>query len=103
MCVFPWQAIPPRGKNDNPLRAKMKKINQLLAEAIPTIPKAEYFDPKIEFIQADGSLDRSDFCDFLHFTSKGYRKYCKPLADRLSQLLVVEDWCQQSSYVNQIW
>lgn len=91
LLFLSWQAIPPRGKNENPLRAKIKEINERLAETIPTVSSAEFFDPKAEFIQADGTIDRSDLCDFLHFTSQGYRKYCQPLADRLRELIVVED------------
>lgn len=84
-------AIPPRGKNDNPLRAKLSKINELVKDKISAIPDAEFFDPKAELIQPDGTIDRSDLGDFLHLTPQGYRKYCKPLADKLDELIVVED------------
>ncbi len=92
VIFFVSQAIPPRGKEPNPLRDKNAAVNKILAKLLPTIPKAELLDAVGDFILSDGTINPLEMYDYLHFTSRGYEKIFEPLQMRLEDLLSSKWW-----------
>lgn len=70
-AVILLQGIFPRGKNDNPLRTKIKMVNERIAK-LADGDKVIYFDFGEKFLNPDGSMSAEVMPDFLHPASKGY-------------------------------
>ncbi|XP_077985572.1 platelet-activating factor acetylhydrolase IB subunit alpha1-like [Glandiceps talaboti] len=79
--------IPPRGLNPNPLREKIKKINEALPNMLKSFANTQFIECDPGFIQVDGTIDHNDMFDYLHFTRQGYEKFCTPLYEAMTNLL----------------
>ncbi|XP_066463226.1 platelet-activating factor acetylhydrolase IB subunit alpha1 isoform X1 [Eleutherodactylus coqui] len=77
----------PRGKNPNPLRNRNRRVNELLAEALPSMPNAIFLDVDPGFVQSDGTISHQDMYDYLHLSRLGYSRACQILHKTLLQLL----------------
>ncbi|KAG8546632.1 hypothetical protein GDO81_030198 [Engystomops pustulosus] len=77
----------PRGKNPNPLRERNRRVNELLAEALPSTPNAVLLDADPGFVQSDGSISHHDLYDYLHLSRLGYSRLCPTLHRELLRLL----------------
>lgn len=77
----------PRGKNPNPLRDRNKQVNELLAEAMPSMPNAMLLDVDPGFVHSDGTISHNDMYDYLHLSRQGYARICQPLHKTLLKLL----------------
>jgi platelet-activating factor acetylhydrolase IB subunit beta/gamma len=88
-------SIPPRGREQNALRDKLAKINQMVESSIEKDEK----DAKVKFLccsrwhefvnPTDGTISHTDMYDYLHFTNEGYDKFCEPIVEDIAQLLSV--------------
>lgn len=71
-AVILLQAVFPRGeKADDPARAKIKQINELISK-FDDGKKVVYIDFGDKFLSPDGSLSRDIMPDFLHPSAQGY-------------------------------
>ncbi len=78
--VILLQAIFPRGeKADNPLRAKIKQINETIS-TLADGKKVIYVDFGDKFLQPDGTLSRDIMPDFLHPNAAGYEIWANAIA-----------------------
>ncbi|KAM9299599.1 platelet-activating factor acetylhydrolase IB subunit alpha1 [Gastrophryne carolinensis] len=87
----------PRGQNPNPLRERNKKVNELLAEALPSTPNATLLDVDPGFVHSDGTISHNDLYDYLHLSRQGYARMCQPLHKKLLQLLEASGSATQQS------
>ncbi|XP_052806131.1 platelet-activating factor acetylhydrolase IB subunit alpha2-like [Mya arenaria] len=93
--------IPPRGEKPNPLRIKIKEINDNLAMQLDDIENCTFLatDPSM-YVDAEGKISAMDMYDYLHLTSRGYQKLCDPLLelaqDLLQEFVKVENTSQDS-------
>jgi len=79
-AVILLQAVFPRGeKADNPIRAKVKAINELISK-FGDNKKVLYVDFGDKFLEADGSISPEIMKDFLHPTAKGYQIWADAIA-----------------------
>lgn len=77
----------PRGANpDNPLRAKLKKVNEVIAK-LDDGKNVTFLDIGEKFLEADGSLSKSVMPDALHPCDKGYGIWADAMNPTLEQLL----------------
>ncbi len=86
-------AVPPRGRDINVQREKIIKINELVEKAM--LAEA---DSSVRFMSSsrwcefinpqDGTISDEDMYDYLHFTHKGYRKFCEPVVEEIKQILL---------------
>lgn len=93
--------IPPRGRDPNPLREKIAKINKLLEENITTTAGN---DSKVTFLccsksnefvsSQDGTISHTDMYDYLNFTNEGYRKFCEPIVEEINGILAKKSTSQ---------
>lgn len=81
------QGLLPRGKSPNPLRDRNKQVNELLAEAMPSMPNALLLDVDPGFVHSDGTVSHNDMYDYLHLSRLGYARICQPLHKTLLKLL----------------
>ena len=79
-------AILPRGAKPDATRAKLDKVNQLLAK-LGEEKDITFLDSGAKFLQADGSLPRELMGDFLHPTAKGYEIWAEAMEPTLKRLL----------------
>ncbi|KAL4657650.1 platelet-activating factor acetylhydrolase IB subunit gamma-like [Arapaima gigas] len=77
----------PRGEYPNPLRDRNTRVNELLQEAIASLPRASYLSVDSGFVQSDGRISHQDMYDYLHLTPQAYQKVCKPLHAAILRLL----------------
>ncbi|XP_018587670.1 platelet-activating factor acetylhydrolase IB subunit gamma [Scleropages formosus] len=77
----------PRGENPNPLRTRNARVNELLQEAVTSIPQASYLSVDCSFVQSDGRISHQDMYDYLHLTPQAYQKVCRPLHAAIKRLL----------------
>ncbi|XP_068097604.1 platelet-activating factor acetylhydrolase IB subunit alpha1 [Hyperolius riggenbachi] len=77
----------PRGKNPNHLRDRNKKVNELLVDAMPSMPNAMFLDVDPGFVHSDGTISHNDMYDYLHLSRHGYARISQPLHKALLQLL----------------
>ncbi len=84
-AVVLLQAIFPRGqKADDPLRARIKAINEIIAK-LHDGKKVIFLDFGEKFLNADGTLSPEIMPDFLHPSAKGYQIWAdaiQPVIDR---------------------
>jgi len=70
----------PRGqKADDPYRAKITELNQLLAKNLADVKGIKFLNIGQQMLQADGTLSREMMGDFVHPTEKGYAIWAKAL------------------------
>ncbi|XP_006824231.2 platelet-activating factor acetylhydrolase IB subunit alpha1-like [Saccoglossus kowalevskii] len=81
-------SLPPRGQTHNPLRVKNQKVNESLPAVLKSVPNTTFLDCDPGFVQADGTIDHNDMYDYLHFTKRAYEKYCTPLYEALTNILL---------------
>jgi lysophospholipase L1-like esterase len=81
-------AIFPRGeKADNPLRTRIKSINESLAKLDDGGKTVKYLDIGDKFLDKEGNIPRDVMKDFLHPTSKGYEIWAEATKPALDELL----------------
>ena len=87
--------IPPRGREPNRLREKIKLVNHLVETGLKKMDEEsscyvtfmccsnghDFINPQ------DGTISHNDMGDYLHFTNEGYEKFCEPIYEKISQLL----------------
>jgi lysophospholipase L1-like esterase len=78
MGVFPRDE-----KAADPMRAKIKQLNALLAE-YGKAPGITYLDITDRWLQPDGSIARADMGDFLHPTDQGYAIWGKAIKEAMA-------------------
>jgi lysophospholipase L1-like esterase len=72
----------PRGqKADDPYRAKITELNQLLAKHLAEVKGIRFLDIGHQLTEPDGTISRETMKDFLHPTEKGYAIWAKALVD----------------------
>ncbi|XP_041091220.1 platelet-activating factor acetylhydrolase IB subunit gamma [Polyodon spathula] len=77
----------PRGRSPNALRVKNARVNQLIQEALPSLPGASFLDVDPGFVLSDGTISHHDMYDYLHLTRAGYATVCQPIHTRLLAML----------------
>ncbi|XP_075696433.1 platelet-activating factor acetylhydrolase IB subunit alpha1 isoform X2 [Rhinoderma darwinii] len=77
----------PRGQHPNPLRERNKRVNELLAEVLQSMPSAKLLDVDPGFVHSDGTISHHDMYDYLHLSRLGYSNVCQILHKTLLQLL----------------
>ncbi|KAK0139787.1 Platelet-activating factor acetylhydrolase IB subunit gamma [Merluccius polli] len=77
----------PRGKMPNPLRERNALVNQLVAEAVSSLPHASFLSVDPGFVHSDGSISHQDMYDYLHLTPQAYQAVCQPLHGHLKSML----------------
>ncbi|KAG7469253.1 hypothetical protein MATL_G00127060 [Megalops atlanticus] len=50
----------PRGKSPNPLRERNARVNQLVQQAVPALPRASFLSVDPGFVHSDGSISHQD-------------------------------------------
>lgn len=79
--------IYPRGeKPDDPFRAKIGAVNAQLP-ALARAKGAEYADPGVVLLSADGTLSKDITPDFLHPSTAGYEKLATALAPVIGKMM----------------
>lgn len=80
----------PRGETaDDPLRAKVRAINEKIAP-LGNRPGTAYLDIYEKFLEPDGSLSREVMGDFVHPTAKGYEIWAEALKAGIKVLAAKE-------------
>ncbi|KAM9798585.1 platelet-activating factor acetylhydrolase IB subunit gamma [Neosynchiropus ocellatus] len=77
----------PRGKAPNPLRERNARVNQLVQEAVSSLPHASFLNVDPGFVHSNGSISHQDMYDYLHLTPQAYQVVCEPLHAHLKSLL----------------
>jgi lysophospholipase L1-like esterase len=81
------QAVFPRGaKSDDPLRQKIKDINQIISQ-LGDGDKIVYMDFGDKFLAPDGSLSSDIMPDFLHPSDKGYQIWADAIQPEIDKIL----------------
>jgi lysophospholipase L1-like esterase len=81
-------AIFPRAMNaDNPLRTRIKDINEELAKLDDGGQHVKYLDIGQKFLEADGTLPKEIMPDALHPNAKGYQIWADATAPALAELM----------------
>ncbi len=84
--VILLQAIFPRGqKSDDPARAKIEAINQIIAK-LGDGDKIVYMDFGEKFLQPDGTLSADIMPDFLHPSDKGYQIWANAIQPEIDKI-----------------
>lgn len=81
----------PRGEKPNPIREKIKKINELITEGAKSIDRIQVMSLEKDLVGSDGCINHRDMFDYLHLTHQGYRRIFQPLHELLSQMLHGDD------------
>ncbi|XP_038566930.1 platelet-activating factor acetylhydrolase IB subunit gamma isoform X2 [Micropterus salmoides] len=81
------KGVLPRGKLPNPLRDRNAKVNQLVQEAVSSLPHASFLNVDPGFVHSNGSISHQDMYDYLHLTPQGYQAVCEPLHAHLKSML----------------
>jgi lysophospholipase L1-like esterase len=77
----------PRGeKADDPIRAKLKAVNAILAK-LDDAQHVFYLDIGDKFLQPDGTISQSIFVDFTHPSAEGYKIWADAMQPKLDELL----------------
>lgn len=77
----------PRGeKADDPIRAKLKAVNQTIAK-LDDGQHVFHLDIGDKFIQPDGSISRSILVDFTHPSPEGYKIWADAMQPKLDELM----------------
>lgn len=89
-----FQGVLPRGKSPNPLRERNAKVNELVQEAVLSLPHASFLKVDPGFVHSNGSISHHDMYDYLHLTPQGYQAVCEPLHAHLKSMLdkPAENW-----------
>lgn len=82
-----FKGLLPRGKMPNPLRERNAKVNQLVQEAVSSLPHASFLSVDPGFVHSSGSISHQDMYDYLHLTPRGYQAVCEPLHAQLKSML----------------
>jgi lysophospholipase L1-like esterase len=78
-------AIFPRGqKSTDPLRHKIRAVNDLLQQSLKARPAIIYLDIGAQFLRPDGTLPKDIMFDGTHPTEKGYSIWAKALREAIS-------------------
>ena len=80
-------AIFPRGQNPNPLRDKIKQVNEIIAKLDDGGKKVKYLDIGAKFMQPDGTISKEIMYDYLHLSPKGYEIWAEAVKEPISELL----------------
>lgn len=76
MGIFPRGFSP-----SSPMRAAIRQVNQLLAQALTNKPQTTFLDIGARFLETDGSLPKRLMSDGTHPTEEGYQVWAKALID----------------------
>ncbi|MFO0956758.1 MAG: platelet-activating factor acetylhydrolase IB subunit [Isosphaeraceae bacterium] len=80
-------AVFPRGETpDNPLREKLKKVNDLI-KPLDDGKNVTYLDIGPKFLQEDGTISKEIMPDFLHLSGKGYRIWADAIEPTLWKMM----------------
>jgi lysophospholipase L1-like esterase len=79
--------FPRAEKADNPVRAKIKETNAIIAKLDDGGKSVQYLDIGEKFLEADGSLSREIMPDFLHLSPKGYGIWADAVEKPIKELL----------------
>lgn len=79
-ALFPTGSAP-----DNARRAKVKAVNVLYAQL--AVGRVQFADYGANFLEKDGSIQKTTMFDFLHLTKKGYRIWAAALKPDLKTVL----------------
>jgi len=77
----------PRGPKPNPLREKIKQINEIIAKLDDGGKTVKYLDIGEKFLEKDGTLSREIMPDYLHLSPKGYRIWADAVKGPIKELL----------------
>ncbi len=77
----------PRGEKPNAQREKLKRVNELVAKLDDAGKTIKYLDIGDEFMQEDGTIDRTVMPDFLHLSEKGYQIWADAVKGPIKELL----------------
>ena len=78
----------PRGeKPDDPIRAKVKAINDDIRALGDDGKAVRYLDIGAAFLQPDGTISKEIMPDFLHLSPKGYALWAEAVAGPLKELM----------------
>lgn len=78
--------FPRAEKPDNPLRGRIKKINEIVSK-MDDGKKIKYLDIGEKFLQPDGSLSKTIMPDFLHLSKKGYGIWAEAVKPTLAEMV----------------
>ena len=79
--------FPRAEKADNPLRARIKDINEELAKLDDGGQHVKYLDIGKKFLEEDGTLTREIMPDFLHPNAKGYQIWADATEPSIAELM----------------
>jgi len=89
-AVILLQGIFPHGeKPDDPIRAKIKQTNEILAK-FGDGKQVLYLDFGDKFLQPDGTITREIMPDFTHPSAKGYQIWADAIQPIIDQYLAVQ-------------
>lgn len=71
----------------NPLRDRNAKVNELVQEAVSSLPHASFLNVDPGFVHSSGSISHQDMYDYLHLTPQGYQAVCDILHAQLKSML----------------
>ncbi|XP_069803618.1 platelet-activating factor acetylhydrolase IB subunit alpha1 isoform X2 [Dendropsophus ebraccatus] len=77
----------PRGQHPNPLRERNRRVNELLAVGLQSMPNATFLDVDPGFVHSDGTISHHDMIDYLHLSRLGYSRVCQTIHKTLLRLL----------------
>jgi lysophospholipase L1-like esterase len=77
----------PRGQKPNPLREKIKQVNEIISKLDDGGKTVKYLDIGDKFVQSDGTISRDIMPDFLHLTQKGYQIWADTVKEPINELL----------------
>ena len=77
----------PRGDKPNPLRDRIKDINERIAKLDDGGKTVKYLDIGKNFLEDDGTLPREIMPDYLHLSAKGYRIWADSIEPTLWDLM----------------
>ena len=79
-------AVFPRGEKPNPLREKLKKVNETIAK-LDDKKHVFFLDIGEKFVQSDGTMTKEITPDFLHLSSAGYQIWADTITPKIRELM----------------
>jgi lysophospholipase L1-like esterase len=79
--------FPRSPKADDPVRAKIKQTNSIIAKLDDGGKAVKYLDIGDKFLEADGSLSKEIMPDFLHLSPEGYKRWADAVEGPIKELL----------------
>jgi lysophospholipase L1-like esterase len=78
----------PRSPSEtNPLRAKIKEINQIISNLDDGGKTVKYLDIGRSFLHENGTLTKDIMPDYLHLSARGYEIWAQAILPTLTQLM----------------